>query len=472
MSADRHPLGIIKNLGEKTIRGLDEKISGDLILPDNEQYHDARDVWNGLINRYPAVIVRALDSDDVAAAINFVREQNLTLSIRGGAHHQAGEAIVDNGVVIDLAAFDHIDIDAEEQIANIGPGTQTKEVIEATQAHGLATPTGSAGCVGMGGTTLGGGIGWLRRKHGLSIDSLRSMEVVTADGAVHTASENQNADLFWALRGGGGQFGIVTNFEFELYDVGPLIGGLITFYPADAARTVLETYSEFTEPEAMSSIVNYGEVPAVPPIPESQQGEPAIGIIGCYAGNPETAMDAFAPLREITEPLIDATEPMAYTALHEMGTLMHPWGRKYINRSVFVDELTEQILELVITQTDTAPGEMDGVGIWSMGGAIDDDSETAYAWRDKSYLILIEAAWEDHDNPAHIGWAHETEQRFREAGAEGAYAGYAGVEEGEWEQWERKIFDDNYDRLRTLKTRYDPAGIFDHGLSVTPTTEQ
>lgn len=304
----------------------------------------------------------------MAAAINFVREQNLTLSIRGGAHHQAGEAIVDNGVVIDLAAFDHIDIDAEEQIANIGPGTQTKEVIEATQAHGLATPTGSAGCVGMGGTTLGGGIGWLRRKHGLSIDSLRSMEVVTADGAVHTASENQNADLFWALRGGGGQFGIVTNFEFELYDVGPLIGGLITFYPADAARTVLETYSEFTEPEAMSSIVNYGEVPAVPPIPESQQGEPAIGIIGCYAGNPETAMDAFAPLREITEPLIDATEPMAYTALHEIGTLMHPWGRKYINRSVFVDELTEQILELVITQTDTAPGEMDGVGIWSMVG--------------------------------------------------------------------------------------------------------
>lgn len=471
MSTYRHPLNTVDNLGEKTIGELSASTRGDLILPDHDAYNDARDVWNGLINRYPAIIVRAANSHDVATAIEFSREQNLELSVRGGAHHQAGDAIVDNGLVIDLVDLDSIHIDTDAKIAHIGPGNRAKDVLEATQADGLATPTGSAGCVGMAGTTLGGGVGWIRRKHGLSIDALRSMEVVTADGTVRTVSPEQNEDLYWAMRGGGGQFGIVTNFEFDLYEVGPVVGGLTVFYPIDAAKTVLETYASFDEPEEMSTIVRCGEVPAVPPIPDSLQGESAIGIIGCHIGDVKQAMEVFAPLREITEPLIDATEPVPYSAMHEIGTLMHPWGRKYINRSVFVDELTDQHLDLVIERTDVAPGEMDGVGVWSMGGAVGDSPSAAYAWADKSYLILIEAAWENHHNSAHIEWAHETEQQLREAGGEGAYSGYAGVQEGDWEDWASKIFADSYERLCDLKARYDPAGVFSHGLSVEPATD-
>ncbi len=470
MSTHVHPLGIVESLGDETVAELDASLRGDLILPDNESYHDARDVWNGLVNRYPAVVVRAAESQDVTTAIEFAREHELELSVRSGAHQQAGDAIVENGLVVDLSALDHVGVDPDEQVATVGPGTTTEEVLAATQEYGLAMPTGSAGCVGMSGTTLSGGIGWLRRAHGLSTDALRSMEVVTADGRVLTASPEQNADLFWALRGGGGQFGVVTNFEFDLYSVGTMVGGLTVFYAAEAATEVLETYRAFDEPEEMTTLVNYGEVPAVPPIPDALQGTPAIGIIGCHIGDPDAAMEAFAPLREITDPLLDASGPRPYESMHEMGTLMHPWGRKYINRSVFVDDLTDELLDIVVTQTDAAPGEMDGVGIWSMGGAVGSGPDAAYPWGDKRYLIVIEAAWEDHNNPAHIEWAHETERQLREAGGEGAYMGYAGVEEGDWEDWASKAFGDSYDRLRRIKSRYDPEEVFSHGLSVRPAT--
>lgn len=471
MSTQKHPLGTVADLGEEAIGGLAGSIDGALVLPDDDEYDDARDVWNGLINRYPAVVVRAADGEDVARAVAFARDHDLELSVRGGAHQQAGDAVVDNGVVIDMAEMDHVEVDPEAKVADVGPGTRAEDVLAATQEHGLATPTGSAGCVGMPGTTLGGGVGWIRRKHGLSVDALRSMEVVTADGDLLTVSPEENEDLFWGMRGGAGQFGVVTNFEFELYEVGPIVGGLNVFYPAEAAEEVLETYRAFEEPADLTTIVNYGEVPAVPPVPDALQGEPGIGIIGCYAGDPEAAMAAFAPLREIAEPLMDPTDPMPYEALHEMGTLMHPWGRKYINRSVYVDELTDEVLDLVVERTDAAPGDGDGVGIWSMGGAVGSGPDAAYAWADKEYLVVIEAAWEDHDNPAHLEWAQETERQFRAAGGEGSYAGYAGVEEADWESWPQKVFGDNHERLRELKAEYDPEDVFGASLSVTPAVE-
>ncbi len=473
MSSHKHPLGTVAALGEEAIGGLAQSLQGDLILPDHDEYDDARDVWNGLINRYPAVVVRAGGGEDVATAVGFAREHGLELSVRGGAHQQAGNAVVDNGLVVDLADLDHVDVDPDRQVATVGPGTRAEDVLAATQEYGLATPTGSAGCVGMPGTTLGGGVGWIRRKHGLSVDAVRSMEVVTADGDRLTASPEDNEELFWALRGGDGNFGIVTEFEYDLYEVGPIVGALNVFYPAEMAREVLATYREFAAdaPEELTTIVNYGEIPAIPMMPEDLHGEPAIGLIGCHVGDPETAMEAVAPLREIGDPLIDASDGLPYEALHEVGTLMHPWRRKYINRSVFVDDLTEAVRDLVVERTDAAPGVLDGVGVWSMGGAVGSGHDSAYAYPDKRFMIVIEAAWEDTNTPAHIEWAQETDRLFREAGGEGAYAGYAGVEEADWENWTEKVYGDSLARLRSVKAEYDPDNVFSHNLNVEPAAD-
>ncbi len=473
MSSHKHPLGTVAELGDEAVGELSRSLDGDLVLPDHPEYNEARDVWNGLVNRYPAVIARAAGSRDVATAIGFAREHDLEVSVRGGAHQQAGNAVVDNGLVVDLSDLDDVTVDPERQVAEVGPGNRAEDVLAETQEYGLAMPTGSAGCVGMPGTTLGGGVGWIRRKHGLSVDALRSMEVVTAGGEVVEVSPDSNQDLFWAMRGGDGNFGVVTGFEFDLYEVGPIVGALNVFYPADLAEEVLRTYREFAAdaPAELTTIVNYGEIPAIPPMPDHLHGEPAIGLIGCYAGDPEEAMETVAPLREIGDPLIDATDRLPYEALHEVGTLMHPWGRKYINRSVFVDNLTDEVRDLIVDRTEAAPGVMDGVGVWSMGGAVGNGPDAAYAWPDKRFLIVIEAAWEGTDTPDHIEWAQETDRLFREVGGEGAYAGYAGVEEADWEDWPRKVYGDSYPRLQSVKAEYDPDNVFSHNLNVDPAVQ-
>jgi FAD/FMN-containing dehydrogenase len=292
-----HPLGVVDTLGEAAVGEFAGELTGSLIGPDDEAYDSARDVWNGLVNRYPALIVRAADGEDVATAVGFAREHGLDLSVRAGAHDQAGTAIAENGVVVDLRDLDHVDVDPDRRVATVGPGNTTAEALAATQEHGLAFPTGSAGCVGVAGTTLGGGIGWIRRKHGLAVDALRSVELVTADGDLLTASPETNADLYWAVRGGGGNFGVVTDFEFDLFEVGPTVGGLSVFYPRSAADEVFAAVREFTDsaPPAATIICNYAEVPAVPGMPPAHHGDDAIALVGCYAGDPEAGLETFAP---------------------------------------------------------------------------------------------------------------------------------------------------------------------------------
>jgi len=465
-----HPLGTVGALGEETVGGLAADVDGELVLPDGEDYDAVRDVWNGLINRYPAIVVRAAGSEDVARAIGFAREHGLELSVRAGAHEQSGSAVVDNGLVVDLGPIDHVDVDPDARVARVGPGNATADVLAVTQEHGLAPPTGSAGNAGVAGTTLHGGIGWIRRKHGLGVDALRRMEVVTADGEVVTATPEENGELFWALGGGGGNVGVVTELEFDLYEVGPIVGGLSAFYPREAADDVFGAFRSFAAdaPPEATAIMNYAEVPAVPGMPPELHGEAALALIGCYAGDPEEGMATFAPLREAAEPLVDNSEPVPYAMLHEMGTMLHPWGRKYAHRSVFVDDLTDELHELLLERTAAAPGPMDGVGIWPLGGAVGSGPDSAVAWGDKPHMVVVEAAWESHDSLAHLEWARETERQLRALGGEGAYAGYVGVEEGEDEDWARKAYGDNLDRLREIKRRYDPDDVLSHNVAVEP----
>jgi len=469
MSGYSHPLGTVAGLPEDALGSLAAELDGDLVLPDDDGYRDARTPWNGLVNKYPAVVVRVANSDDVAAGIRFARTHDLELSIRGGAHNQTGSAFVDNGVVVDLSELDAVAVDPDEQTARVGPGTRAEDVLAETQEYGLAPPTGSAGDVGIPGSTLSGGIGWQRRANGLGIDALREVELVTADGEVVTASPDERADLFWAIRGGGGNFGVVTEFTFDLYEVGPIVGGLGIFYPAADAEAVFDAYSEFTAdaPEEATTIMLHGEVPALPPVPDELAGQDAVAILGCYAGDPETGMELFAPLREVAEPLLDMSEPMPYELLHDLGTQMYPWGRNYSHRSVFVDDL-DDVLGVVEERSEDAPSELSAIGVWHLGGNVGHGPEAAYPWAEKEYLLTIEANWESVENSANLEWARETERLLRDAGAEGAYGGFTGVEEQSWEDWTEQVYGDSYDRLVDVKTEYDPENVFSQNVNVTP----
>ncbi|MDZ5812544.1 FAD-binding oxidoreductase [Halorubrum sp. AD140] len=470
MSVYKHPLGTVAELDDGAIEAFAASLDGALLLPDDDGYEDARTVWNGLINRYPALVVRANGPADVAAAVRFARETDLELSVRGGAHNQTGSAVVNQGLVIDLSEMDRIEVDPAARTARVGPGTRAEEVLAATQEHGLAFPTGSAGDVGIPGSTLGGGIGWIRRKYGLAVDALRSLEVVTADGEVRRASPDRNEDLFWAVRGGGGNFGVVTRFEFDLYEVGPLVQGLGVFYPAAAAADVLEAYREVTAdaPPELTTTLLRGHVPNLPAIPDDLAGTDAIAVMGAYAGDPDAGAAAVAPLREVTEPLIDMSDPMPYELLHDLGTQLFPWGRKYAHRSAFVDDLSEDVLTVVREAVDDAPGPLDAVGVWHLGGNVGRGPASAFAWDDKEFMITAEANWESHDTPANLEWVRDTERRLRDAGAEGAYAGFVGVEEQEWEDWRAKAYGDSRDRLAAVKAEYDPENRFRHNVNVRP----
>lgn len=456
-----HPLVTLGALGEAAVGEFAAEIEGELHTPDGEGYDDARRVWNGLVNEYPALIVRVAGPADVARALGFAREHDLSLSVRSGGHGQAGDAVASNGLVVDLGGLDRVEVDPEARVVTVGPGASTADLLAATTEHGLATPTGSAGSPGVGGTTLHGGIGWLRGEHGLSVDAVRRLEVVTPDGERRTATPEREPDLFWALRGGSGGVGVVTELEFELHEVGRdgLVAGLSVFYPRADADAVVERFRAFHDdgPAAATVICNYGEVPPLPGMPPEHHGEPAVGLIGCHTGpDPEAAMAELAPLRAAAEPLVDRSEPMPYAALHEIGTLLHPSGRKYSHRSAFVDGLTDDVHELALERTAAAPGPADGVGVWPLGDAVGSGPPSAVPWTDREHLVVVEAAWEGHDSPAHLEWARETERLLREAGATGAYAGYAGADEPAPPE---TVYGEHRDRLAELERRYDPANL-------------
>ncbi|RQG97408.1 FAD-binding oxidoreductase [Natrarchaeobius oligotrophus] len=473
MATHTHPLGTVADLDERRLGEFARELDGHLVRPDGERYEDARSVWNGLINRYPALVVRADGASDVARSVRYARESDLPLSVKGGAHEQTGSAVADHGLVVDLSPMDDVRVDPEAQIARVGPGARAEDVLAATQEYGLACPTGSAGTVGIPGSTLAGGIGWIRRKHGLGIDALRRVDVVTADGELISASPERNEELFWAIRGGGGNFGVVTSFEFELYEVGPTVQGLGIFYPFDAADDVLRTYRRMARdaPAELTTLLLVGDVPGLPSMPDDLAGEDAVAILGCYAGDPAEGADVVEPFRELTDPLVDMTDEMPYELLHDLGTQLYPWGRKYTHRSVFVDELTDDVLDLVLERREAAPVSMATIGVWPLGGAIGSGLDAAYAWDDKRYMLTVEANWEAFDNRPTLDWAAETERLLRRAGAEGAYSGFTGVEERDWEDWPAQVYGDSYDRLAAVKAEYDPENVFAHNVTVDPGDE-
>ncbi|WP_435159586.1 FAD-binding oxidoreductase [Haladaptatus sp. DFWS20] len=448
---------------ESPVEALGSELKGDLITPEDEDaYDEARRVWNGMINRRPAIIARCEGVADVQTAMQYAREHDLPIAVRGGGHGVAGRATVDGGLVIDLEPMDWVQVNPDSRRVRAGAGATWGNVDRETQLFGLAVPGGVVSDTGIAGLTLGGGMGHLRRKYGLSCDNLVSADVVTADGEFVTASEDDHADLFWALRGGGGNFGIVTAFEYDCHPVGPEVAMCFVWYEGERAVEALEFFREYTEdaPDEVSLLPFYAWVPELEEFPESSWGNPAIAFLGCYSADPGEGTDALRPVREFAEPIVDFSGTMPYVELQSMLDEDYPEGRFYYWKSLFLDDLNDEIIENIVACSERCPVPLSTVDIWQGGGEIAriDDDETAFPYRDIPYGLNFEANWDDpRETDAAISWVRESVAEMREhPEARGQYVNFPGLEEDP----SRVPFGENADRLAEVKAKYDPDGVF------------
>ena len=389
---------------------------------------------------------------------------HLPVTVRGGGHNVAGLAVADGAVVVDLSAMQQVTVDAEARTARAGGGCRLKDLDGATQAHGLATPVGLQSETGIAGITLGGGMGWLRRAYGLTCDNLVSAEVVTADGRVLTASENENADLFWGLRGGGGGLGVVTTFEYRLHPVGPEVALAGVFYPQSLAQHVFRAVDEYAKdgPQDVSPVAFVGTVPAADPFPAEAQGAPAVICAAVYPGDPAEGERLLQPLRELGEPYMDISGVMPFAQIQTLFDEDYPDGRRYYWKSIHLTELGDEALDALAAHGLSAPSPLSTIDVWYQGGAMSriGATDTAFGDRSSPYLIGVEGNWTDTaDDEANIGWVRGIIEDMSRFPGGGAYLNFPGfLEEGD--RLLKDSYGQNYERLQAVKETYDPGKLF------------
>ncbi len=439
-------------------------LSGSVLRPGNDAYEAARPLWNGLIDRRPAVIAGCASAEDVRAAIAFARERDLPIAVRGGGHGVAGYATVDGGLVIDLSALDDVDVDVEARVARAGGGVKLGGLDAATQAHGLATPLGVVSQTGIAGLTLSGGIGWLRRLHGLSCDNLVAAEVVTADGRIVRTSEDEHPDLLWGLRGGGGNFGVVTSFEYRLHPVGPEVMLLFVLYPAEQTAETLEALGRFMAeaPDEFAPLGVLGRVPHADAFAAADHGRQYVAVAGVYAGDVEVGRRTVQPLRELGTPIADFSEPISYADAQKLLDEDYPDGQLYYWKSLELDAIGADVVERLIEHAGAAPSDHSTIDLWYNGGAMGrvDPGATAFGRR-PDFLLGYEANFDDRGAAdANIAWVRDSLAELEPYGTGGAYLNFPGFHE-EGEQLLRDSFgEENYERLVALKREYDPDNVF------------
>ena len=455
---------------EDSINALRASLRGELFEPDNEGYEAARKVYNGMIDRHPRLIVRCADVDDVIAAVNFARENKLTLSVRGGSHGVTGFAVCDDGLVIDLSHMRNVHVDPKKCIARAEGGCTWGDFDHATHAFGLATTGGIVSSTGIAGLTLGGGLGYLTRKFGLSCDNLISVDVVTADGRFITASADENEDLFWGVRGGGGNFGVVTSFEYKLHPVSTVLGGPV-LYPIEKAGEVLRFYRDYmaTAPGDLTAFFGFLIAPAAPFIPESLHGVTMCAIVACYAGPMEEAEEVVKPIRYFGPPALDLLGPIPYPALQSMFDALLPPGLQHYWKADFVKELTDEAIEVHVKYGPRIPTVESVTHIYPLGGAVQrvGRDEMAFSYRDAEFVHIIGAVYHDPaDGPKNIEWVREYWSALHPYSAEGAYVNFM-MDEGE--ERIKATYRENYERLVALKNKYDPTNLFHMNQNIKPT---
>ena len=444
---------------------------GQLTGPDDADYDVARKVYNAMIDKRPALIARCATPDDVAKAVSFARDRDLLLAVRGGGHNGAGLGTCDEGVVIDLSPLKDIEVDPQARTVRVGGGCTWGEVDAATNEHGLATPSGIISTTGVGGLTLGGGLGHLTRKCGLAIDNLLEAELVLANGERVRASADENTDLYWAIRGGGGNFGVVTSFLFQLHDVDTVVGGP-TFWPVEAATEVLSAYREFlpSAPRELNGFFAFATVPPGPPFPEEIHLRKVCGVVWCYVGTAEEAAKAMAPLLEaLPEPLLHAVAPMPHPAIQGMFDEVYPPGDQWYWRADFVDEIPDEAVEIHARFGAEMPTMKSTMHLYPIDGAAHDPdpSDTAWRYRDARWGSVFAGVDPDPANVDAIRkWTVDYFEALHPYSAGGAYVNMM-MDEGQ--ERVRASYGDNYDRLAEIKAKYDPDNVFRVNQNIEPT---
>lgn len=433
-----------------------------MLRQGDDGYDEARRLWNGMIDRKPAVIARCAEPEDVVRAVTFAREQGLLVSVRGGDHSAAGAAICDDGLMVDLSLMKGIEVDPVSRTARVGGGLRWFEVDQATQVHGLATNGGTVSDTGVAGLTLGGGLGWLAGRYGLTCDNLLAAELVTAEGARLRASAQENPDLFWALRGGGGNFGIVTAFEFRLHRVGPIIYGGMVAHPLAEARDVLRFYRDYCagNPDEVNTACSMMTAP---------DGTKIIAIAACHCGSIEDGEQALRPLKDFGSPILDQLEPMPYLSLQTALDDVFPRGRRYYAKSAFITEIRDGLIERMADQFASVPSPHTVFLLQQLGNGANRvaPDATAFAHRDARWDALVFSGWEDAaEDEEQIAWSRRTYESWQPFCTDASYTNALSADDSEADV--RSAYGSAYARLAQVKARYDPTNFFRLNANVKP----
>ncbi len=455
------------------VEELAPDFSGRLLQAHDDGYDEARRVWNGLFDRYPAVIAKCRSVDDVVAAVGFAREHGLDVAVRGGSHSAVGHGTCDDGIVIDLSEMNAIEIDPEARTARAQAGMTWGQFDAATQAHGLAVTGGRFSTTGIAGLTLGSGSGWLERKCGLTADNLLAAELVTADGRVLRASPEENPELFWGLRGGGGNFGVVTSFEYRLHQVGPMIyGGMLVSLP-DRGQAILEFMRDYMRdaPEDLGAGIAFISAPPEPFVPAEMHFQPIVGMIICWTGDHEEGERVLAPIRDVAQPVMDMVQPMPYTALQSMLDAGGPHGTRAYMKAEFLEDLSDAAIGTLVAHGAARPGPLVQLLLEPMGGAISKpgEDESALGRRDVRWCYHALSLWMEPDQEsedAHVAWAKELAADIAPETTTGVYLNFTS-DEGE-ERVRSAYGSGKYERLVALKDRYDPDNLFRLNQNIRP----
>jgi FAD/FMN-containing dehydrogenase len=451
---------------------LAERLTGDIIAPGHPQYEEARSVWNGMIDKRPALIVRCADADDVTTAVRFARERELPLAVRGGGHNVAGTATCDDGLVVDLSALRGVRIDDSGRTVHVQGGATWADVDEATAPLGLATTGGVVSETGVAGLALSGGVSHQRRRDGMTVDNLVSAEVVLADGSQVRASADENADLFWALRGGGGNFGVVTSFELRLHELGPEVFALNVAYPLEDARRVLTGWRDAVAgaPDELSTAGLIWSLPVVDELPEALRGRPYVGVAGMWAGDPAEGERATQALRELATPLVDMSAPVEYLDLQRSLDPFFPAGRRYYWKALYLDGLSDAAIGVTVERSERRPSNDTLVIVRHCGGAIArvGAGETAFGDRGSEWMLSIDSTWHDPaDDATNVGYTRAFWDAMAPHSNGQTYFNFPGLlEDGDAEV--RSSYGENHARLARVKAAYDPDNRFQLNQNIRP----
>jgi FAD/FMN-containing dehydrogenase len=450
-------------LPEPVVEEFQKSLRGELIRPGDGGYNEARKIWNANIDKHPTLIARCMGTADVINAVNFARDNHLLVSVRGGGHSFPGICVAEGGLVIDLTNMNSVRVNPVRRTARAEGGTKWGQFDRETQAFGLACTGGTNYDTGIAGLTLGGGQGWLGGKYGLALDNLISVDIVTADGQLHVASATENPDLFWAVRGGGGNFGVVTSFEYQLHPVGPLPVGVVIF-PLDRAREVLKFYNEFA-----SSIPD--ELNTASGLATLEDGTPAVAIVACYNGPLEEGEKVLEPLRQIGQPIMAQFESMSYVQVQHLLDPFTPDGHQYYEKGHFITDIRDGAIDAMIEsyRTTSSPGNL--LVLQQQGNVANRVSQdaTAYSHREARYNLILIARWSDPgESEIHFKWTRDLWEKLVPYSTGGVYVNNVGSEADDGATMIRSAYGANYQRLAAIKQKYDPTNLFRHNQNIRP----